>query len=94
MQNKIYVGNLAYGTTSDDLNQLFSQYGTVIDAKVISDKHTGRSKGFGFVTFEADEAAQKALVVNETEFQGRNLRVNIAREEERRERSSGGDKRW
>lgn len=110
MQNKLYVGNLSYGSTGDDLNQLFNQYGTITEAKVISDKYTGRSKGFGFVTFDNDDAAQKALAANETEFQGRKLKVNIAREEDRsrdRDRQGGGgssrggfrggdrgDKRW
>lgn len=90
MQNKLYVGNLSYNTTNDDLTQLFSPYGTVIEAKVISDRYSGRSKGFGFVTFETDEAAQSALVVDGTEFQGRNLKVNVAKEEEAR---TGGGSR-
>lgn len=78
--NKLYVGNLSYSTTSDQLREYFSQAGSVVDATVISDKRTGRSKGFGFVEFESSDAAQKAIeMFNGKEFGGRNITVNEAR---------------
>ena len=61
MSKKLYIGNLDYGVTKDDLLDLFSKAGKVIDAVVISDKYSGRSKGFGFVEYEKDEEATKAL---------------------------------
>lgn len=83
--NKLYVGNLSYGVTTDDLKQLFSQAGTVVDAIVISDKQSGRSKGFGFVTMSSQEEMNKAIeMFNDKDFQGRNLRVNPARPQEKR----------
>jgi RNA recognition motif-containing protein len=76
----IYVGNLPYGATGDDLRELFAAYGEVSNASVIMDKFSGRSKGFGFVEMPSQaegEAAIKAL--NETDLQGRNIKVNEAR---------------
>ena len=73
----IYVGNLSWSMTDDDLNSLFSQYGTVTSAKILKEKNTGRSKGFGFVEMEDDEAAKTAIAtLNESEVQGRKLIVN------------------
>ena len=91
----IYVGNLAWGCTNDDLMQLFSQHGTVARAQVILDRETGRSRGFGFV--EMSEGADEAIAnLNGAEFQGRTLTVNEARPREDRPRSggsrSGGDR--
>jgi RNA recognition motif-containing protein len=89
MSMKIYVGNLAYQTTSEDLEQLFGQSGEVESAVVIQDRETGRSRGFGFVEMvnaEEGEAAIEAL--NGADFQGRSLTVNEARPRE--ERSGGG----
>ncbi|GBF99462.1 hypothetical protein Rsub_12130 [Raphidocelis subcapitata] len=75
---KMYVGNLSWGCTPDDLYQLFGQFGEVTDAFIPSDRETGRSRGFGFVTM-ADEAAATAMAqLNNTDFQGRALRVNEA----------------
>ena len=73
----IYVGNLSWSMTDEDLNSLFSQYGTVTSAKILKEKNTGRSKGFGFVEMEDDEAAKTAIAtLNENEVQGRKLIVN------------------
>jgi RNA recognition motif-containing protein len=73
----IYVGNLSWSMTDDDLSNLFSQYGTVSSAKILKEKNTGRSKGFGFVEIEDEEAAKTAIAtLNESEVQGRKLIVN------------------
>jgi len=77
---KLYVGNLPYSTTADDLNQLFADYGPVVSSTIISDKATGRSKGFGFVELEDDSKAQDAIAkLNGTDFSGRPLNINVAR---------------
>jgi len=76
----IYVGNLPYGMTDDELNQLFAAYGEVRSAKVIMDRDTGRSRGFGFVEMSDDGAALAAIdALNESDCQGRNLKINEAR---------------
>jgi len=81
--NKLYVGNLRYEVTADQLRELFAQAGTVNDAVVITDKYTNRSKGFGFVEMSTPEEAEKAIeMFHEKEFEGRNLVVNIARPRE------------
>jgi len=85
----IYVGNLAYSVTSDDLREVFSEYGEVSSANVIMDKFSGRSKGFGFVEMPDSSAASAAIeALNEQDLQGRNMRVNEARprEPQRRDR--------
>ncbi len=83
MNTKLYVGNLDYATTGEQLGELFAQAGTVSEAVVISDKYSGRSKGFGFVTMGNDEEAKKAIeMFNGKDFQGRNLVVNEARPKE------------
>jgi RNA recognition motif-containing protein len=85
MAKNIYVGNLAWGVTDDILLDLFSQYGQVKSAQVISDRETGRSRGFGFVEMENDEEAQKAIeALNGTNHENRQLTVNVAREREDR----------
>ena len=89
MGSKLYVGNLSYNTTSSDLEQLFAQYGTVQSAEVISDRETGRSKGFGFVQMGSDQEAQAAIdAMNGQQHDGRNLTVNEAKPKE--PRSGGG----
>ena len=89
MSKKLYVGNLAFGTTSDDLIGLFGQYGTVTSAQVVTDRETGRSRGFAFVEMsDGAEAAIQAL--NLSSFQGRGLNVNEAKPREDRPRSGGG----
>jgi RNA recognition motif-containing protein len=73
----IYVGNLSWSMTDDDLSNFFSQYGTVSSAKILKEKNTGRSKGFGFVEMEDEDAAKTAIAtLNESEVQGRKLIVN------------------
>jgi len=90
----IYVGNLSWTMTDDDLMNLFTQYGSVTSAKILKDKMNGRSKGFGFVEMEDDEAAKTAIAnLNETEVQGRKLIVNESQprqEGDFKKRSFGG----
>ena len=77
---KVYVGNLPFSVGQDKLKELFSSYGEIEEATVISDKFSGRSKGFGFVTFKDDESAKKAIAeMNEKEVEGRALKVNEAK---------------
>lgn len=92
MGKKLYVGNLGYGVSSSDLEQLFAPFGTVTSAQVIGDRETGRSKGFGFVEMSTDEEAQAAIQgLNGQEHDGRPLTVNEARpREERRGGGRGG----
>jgi len=79
-KNKLYVGNLPYSINDDSLKELFAQSGEVVEAKVITDKFSGRSKGFGFVTMVDDAAAEKAINdMNDKDVDGRPLKVNIAR---------------
>ena len=89
MSKKLYVGNLAFGTTSDDLLALFGQYGTVTSAQVVTDRATGQSRGFAFVEMsDGAEAAIQAL--NGSQFQNRQLTVNEAKPREDRPRPGGG----
>ena len=77
---KVYVGNLPFSVDDNKLKELFSAYGEIEEATVIQDKFSGRSKGFGFVTFKDDEAAKKAVSeMNDKEVEGRNLKVNEAK---------------
>ena len=92
MGTNIYVGNLAFSTTSEQLSQLFAAYGTVASATVIKDKETNRSKGFAFVEMSTDDEAQAAITaLNDQDFQGRKLRINEARPRE--ERPNNGPRR-
>ncbi|MFL5243305.1 MAG: RNA recognition motif domain-containing protein [Gemmataceae bacterium] len=89
MAKNIYVGNLVWDATADDLLALFQEHGKVARAQVITDRETGRSRGFGFVEMESDAEAQKAVEeLNGFDFKGRPLTVNEARPRE--ERSGGG----
>jgi len=82
---KVYVGNLPFSTGDNELKELFSSYGEITEATVIKDKYSGRSKGFGFVTFADDAAAQKAVAeLNGKEVDGREIKVNEARPMESR----------
>jgi RNA recognition motif-containing protein len=91
MSMKLYVGNLSYSTTSDDLNQLFAQAGNVDSATVVSDRATGRSKGFGFVEMSSREEGEDAIkMFNGKEVGGRALTVNEARPREERSGGFGG----
>lgn len=108
-QNKIYVGSLSYNATADDLQSYFSQYGDIEEVKLINDRDTGRSKGFAFVSFASQQAAQASLSADGVELMGRKIKVNMAREKEegggggrprggnsqRRGGNGGGDRqRW
>src|SRR5271154_6974690 len=91
MGSKLYVGNLSYNTTATELEQLCASHGTVQSAEVISDRETGRSKGFGFVQMGSDEEAQAAITaLNGHEMDGRALTVNEAKPREDRPRGGGG----
>ena len=109
MAKKLYVGNLAYAVTDQDLRDLFSQSGAVASASVITDKFSGQSKGFGFVEMVEASAADAVIQsLDGTEFKGRNLKVNEAKPREAggggsrggggrsgdRDRSGGGGNRW
>ena len=88
---KIYVGGLPYQTDDAQLQQIFSSYGDIASAKVITDRDTGRSKGFGFVEMNDDEAAKKAIAeLHEAELGGRTITVNEARPMEKRAGGGGG----
>ena len=81
----IYLGNIAWSMTEDSVEALFAEFGTVSSVKIITDKYSGRSKGFGFVEMDDDAAAQTAIdALNDSEQDGRNLRVNQARPREDR----------
>src|SRR5688500_6500597 len=91
MGTRLYVGNLSYQVDSSELQQLFSQHGTVNSAQVINDRDTGRSKGFGFVEMSSDAEAQAAIAaLNGQEHGGRALTVNEAKPREERPRGGGG----
>jgi len=76
----IYVGNIAWKITEEDLEAAFSEYGTVVSAKIITDKETGKSKGFGFVEMASEEEGTAAIeALNGAELEGRGLKVNVAR---------------
>jgi cold-inducible RNA-binding protein len=91
MAKKLYVGNLAFQTSSQDLQELFAQAGTVESASVIEDRDTGRSKGFAFVEMSTEEEAQAAIEqFNGKEIAGRALKVNEARPRENRPGGGGG----
>ena len=86
MGKKIYVGNLPFSTTSESLSEVFSRFGTVDSSKIIMDRDTGRSKGFGFVEMSDGEAADSAIAqLHGSDFGGRSLTVNEARPMEKRE---------
>jgi RNA recognition motif-containing protein len=87
----IYVGNLNFKTTEDEVKQLFEQYGSVTSVKLITDRDTGRPRGFGFVEMEDEGAGDTAVEsLNGTEYAGRNLKVNVAKEK-REQRNGGGN---
>jgi RNA recognition motif-containing protein len=94
MSNKLYVGGLPYSTTDEQLEELFSSHGTVESAKVITDKYSGKSRGFGFVELGSSTEAENAInALNNSELEGRTLTVNVARQRENR--GGGGQRnRW
>lgn len=95
---KLFVGGLPFSTTDDELLEAFSAHGTVASAKVITDRETGRSKGFGFVEFENDEEGKAAeAAMNGKDFGGRSITVNQARpmaERPKRDFNGGGNRSW
>jgi RNA recognition motif-containing protein len=91
MNKKLYVGGLPYSVTDDQLQELFTPHGTVESAKVITDRYTARSRGFGFVEMSTQEEAEKAIAaLNGTELEGRSLTVNLSKPREDRPR--GGNR--
>jgi|ERR1039457_334628 RNA recognition motif-containing protein len=89
MNTKLFVGNLSFNTTENDLQDAFTAHGTVVEANLMTDRETGRPRGFGFVTMSSAEEAQKAVdALNGSTLDGRNLTVNEARP--KTERPSGG----
>ncbi len=80
MAKKIYVGNLPFSSTEEEVRELFERFGTVISVKLITDRETGKFRGFGFIEMASDEADAAIEALNGTEFAGRNIRVNQARE--------------
>ncbi len=93
MSKKLFVGSLSWDTNDEGLRNAFSAHGEVSDAVVIADRDTGRSRGFGFVTFEDDDAADQAIAaLNGTELDGRTIRVDVAQSKERS--NDGGRRRW
>src|SRR5688572_24981163 len=89
MAKKLYVGNISFQTTSDDLVQAFSQYGTVLGAQIVSDRETGRSRGFAFVEMH-DGGDEAIAALNGAQLAGRTLTVNEAKPREERPRTGGG----
>jgi RNA recognition motif-containing protein len=93
MNNKLFVGNLSFQTTENDLNDAFAAHGTVTEANLMMDRATNRSRGFAFVTMSTDDEAQKAIAaMNGKELNGRTITVNIARPRE--DRPSGGRREY
>ena len=91
MNNKLFVGNLSFNTTENDLQDTFAAHGTVVEANLMTDRMTGRARGFGFVTMSTEEEAQKAIeALNGAALDGRNLTVNIAKPREERAGGGGG----
>ncbi len=91
MGNKLFVGGLSFNTTDDGLREGFARFGEITDAKVITDRDTGRSRGFGFVTFADAQAAQSAISeMDGRDFDGRTIKVNEAEEKGGGRRGGGG----
>ena len=95
MNKKLYIGGLAYSVTDEQLKTLFESHGTVESAKVIMDRYTDRSRGFGFVEMSTQQEAEQAIqALNGTEFEGRSLTVNESKPRENRSSSGGSRNRW
>ena len=91
MSKRIYVGNLPFSATEDEVREKFSEFGAVESVNLINDRHTGQPRGFGFVEMEDDGAEKAIAALDSTDFGGRTLRVSIARE---RTGGGGGRGRW
>jgi RNA recognition motif-containing protein len=95
MNNKLFVGNLSFNTTENDLQDMFAAHGTVTEANLMMDRATGRPRGFGFVTMSTPEEAQKAVdALNGHSLDGRALTVNLARPREERSPSGSGGRQF
>ena len=95
MSNKLFVGNLSFNTTENDLNDRFAAHGTVTETNLMMDRETGRPRGFGFVTMSSAEEAQKAInALNGKDVDGRALTVNIAKPREERAPGGGGRREY
>lgn len=97
MENKLYVGNLPFSTTEEELRTMFTQAGNVVSVSLIKDRDTGRSRGFAFVEFATQAEAEKAVsLFNNTPLENRNLKVNLARpkEDSGKFRKPGGNRRY
>ena len=94
MSNKLFVGNLSFNTTENDLNDAFAAFGTVTETNLMMDRETGRPRGFGFVTMSSADEAQKAIeALNGKDMDGRALTVNVAKPREERPPGGGGGRR-
>ena len=94
MSTKLFVGNLSFNTTENDLNDAFAAHGTVTETNMMMDRETGRPRGFGFITMSSVEEAQKAIeALNGKEMGGRALTVNVAKPREERTGGGGGGRR-
>ncbi len=82
-QNKLYVGNISFTVSEEELSEKFSAYGPIQEIKLITDRETGRSRGFGFITFEKQFDAEAALALNDTDVSGRKISVTMAKEKEK-----------
>lgn len=98
MSKKLFIGGLAWGTTEDGLKEAFAGFGELSEVKIVTDRETGRSRGFGFVSYVDDANAERAMAeLNGTDLDGRTIRVDMAREQQRRggpPRSASRDDRW
>jgi len=98
METKLYVGNLPFEASEDELKELFSQAGEVVSVTIIKDNYSGRSKGFGFIEMSSQEEVQNAInLLNGKDYQGRDLRVDLARPPQKRDdsqRRGGGRRRY
>ena len=94
MSTKLFVGNLSFNTTENDLQDAFAAHGTVVEANLMMDRMTGRPRGFGFITMGSAEEAEKAIqAMNGAQLDGRALTVNVARPREERPSGGGGERR-
>jgi nucleolin len=93
MQARLFIGNLSWNTTDQDLTDLVAEHAQVLDAKVISDRESGRSRGFGFVTIESENVQDVIRALDGQSIDGRAIRVNEAEERPQRERGFGGERR-
>lgn len=91
---KLYVGNLPFSATDEEINELFGQHGTVHSVALINDRETGRPRGFGFVEMDDADADNAISSLDGTDFGGRNLKINVARPREGGDRRGGPRPRW